>query len=203
MNTNEINAMKNELNALKEKAKNLEMMITKAEKTAEPVFNRLEKGEVYYTILTTTGGLTVYPKRDTGETSIAGKRYLNNNYFYTEDRGEEVVFKLNFMLRLERLHDIYCPNYVPNWSDINEKKYGVYYSEANKEYVYAAYTDSSLVTVYFPTPEIAKRVCEILTEKRKEDDKHQEDKIAFEKRREQHLKQISQNHSDYKRRVSA
>ena len=114
-----------------------------------------------------------------------------------------MVFKLNFMLKLERLHDIYCPNYVPNWSDTNEKKYGVYYSETNKEYVYAAYTDSSLITVYFPPPEIAKRVCDILTEKRKEDDKYQEDKIAFEKQREQRLKQISLNHSAYKLRAPA
>ena len=66
MNINDINAMKKELNELKEKANNLETMITEAEKTAEPVFNRIEKGEVYYTILTTTGGLTVYPNRENG-----------------------------------------------------------------------------------------------------------------------------------------
>lgn len=43
MNMNEINVMKNELNALKEKAENLEAMITEAEKKAFPSFCRVKK----------------------------------------------------------------------------------------------------------------------------------------------------------------
>lgn len=52
MNMNEINAMKTELNALKEKADNLEAMIAEAEKAAEPAFGRVENRGVYYTLFT-------------------------------------------------------------------------------------------------------------------------------------------------------
>ena len=51
--------------------------------------------------------------------------FENNNYFHTKKRAEEVADKINFLLKLERLHDTYCPDYVPDWQD-NARKYYVF-----------------------------------------------------------------------------
>lgn len=65
MSINEINTMKNELNALREKADNLEAMITKIEKTAEPVFERVRDGDEYWCIgRTDDGRFTPFIEKD-------------------------------------------------------------------------------------------------------------------------------------------
>ncbi len=165
MNMNEINAMKNELNALKEKAENLEAMITEAEKKAFPSFCRVKKGSKYTTIFTNQGDFKVQAECDTGTNDrTAGSRFIRNNYFHSQIRAEETARQLRYILRLARLKDTFCPEYTPNLKDRNEPKYGVYWSEKDKEYKYTIYTEFDPAKTYFPTAETAKEVCRILTQ---------------------------------------
>lgn len=88
----------------------------------------------------------------------------NNNYFKTVQRAEEVADKINVLLKLERLHDIYCPDYKPDWKRADHKHY-VIRDEQRKKFICASAIKWSKVTcVFFPTREIAQKVCNILNE---------------------------------------
>lgn len=130
---------------------------------SEPKFERVDKGENYYYIgiLNSDGTITTskcWEEFQCGD----NERFKNNNYFKTVQRAEEIADKINFLLRLERLHDTFCPDYVPDWND-NEYKYCVFYDNTDKRYrgilvVAAEYKTN----VYFATAEIAQKVCDIL-----------------------------------------
>lgn len=93
--------------------------------------------------------------------------FENNNYFHTKKRAEEVADKINFLLKLERFHDIYCPNYKPDWSNDKDYKHYIYYDEKAKKWTFDVVTKYHLVVcVYFPTSEIAQKVCDILNKER-------------------------------------
>lgn len=59
-------------------------------------------------------------------------RFNQNNCFKTEERTKEVIDKINLLLKLERLHDIYCPNYKPNWGCDFVKHYVCYDTSEEK-----------------------------------------------------------------------
>lgn len=67
------------------------------------------------------------------------------------------------MLKLERLHDLYCPDYKPDWNDYEDKHY-VYYDERNKMWVQDSVTSLNVAPVYFPTEEIAGEIRTYLNE---------------------------------------
>lgn len=155
--------MKQELDKLSERVKQLETELKKAE--SEPKFERAAKGEIYFSI---TGELGVIRSIESGY-SVDNNKYNANNYFRTEEHAQEVCDKIKLLLKLERLHDVFCPDYSPNWEeDNNTRKYYVYYDNANGVYyidwgINAIYPS----TVYFPTEEIALRVCHLLNEELK------------------------------------
>ena len=65
-------------------------------------------------------------------------------------------------MKLERLHDTFCPDYVPDWSD-NKSKFYVFYNHRDKCYD----IDTKIFVecesnVFFPSGEIARKVCDIL-----------------------------------------
>lgn len=137
-----------------------EIEIPKVEE--EPEFKRVGNGQEYYCIgkFNTARFGAVY----TLETDhfLDKASFENNNYFHTRKRAEEVADKINLLLKLERLHDTYCPDYVPDWQD-NARKYYVFYGTKDSTY----YVGGCLVAdrkpcVYFPTTEIAQKVCDIL-----------------------------------------
>lgn len=131
----------------------------------KPKFKRVEKGEIYFTI---TGELNVIQSIEGGY-SIDDNKYNVNNYFHTEERAQKVVDKINFLLRLERLHDTFCPDYAPDWDNYNEGKATVFYHHSKKQYVVQAYSFMKIPTgVYFPTSEIAQKVCDILNKELEE-----------------------------------
>ena len=140
--------LKQELETLKNKCKELEDKIKQAKQDDEPRFERRE-GELYYWVSTNNG-----KAERVASTDNAGRYdkpwYDNNNYFHTAERAQEVADKINFLLKLERYHDTFCPDYVPNWNNSRERKFAVYYDMRHR------------TTVYFPTEEIAKKVCDIL-----------------------------------------
>ena len=102
-------------------------------------------------------------------------RYLTNNYFRTELEAEAILYKIKFLLKLQRLHNIYCPDYEPDWITHKGLKYYVTYDTKNKEYVPATMEPDNYYfaipnTVYFPDLETTKKVCAKLNERLKENE---------------------------------
>lgn len=133
----------------------------------EPELKRVGNGQEYYYI--TRHNAAGFGAACTAELGYHFDKILfeNNNYFHTKERAEEVADKINFLLKLERLYDTYCPDYVPDWQD-NARKYYVFYGTKDSTY----YVGGCLVAdrkpcVYFPTTEIAQKVCDILNGKTK------------------------------------
>lgn len=132
-------------------------------KSKEPVFERVKKGKNYYSIETGATGKIEAHWRAECNTSYDIKYFKNNNYFHTEERAEEVADKINFFLKLERLHDTFCPDYKPNWNNQGESKFYTFYSVPNKKYQYnVCFCASHCPNIYFNSEETAKKVCEIL-----------------------------------------
>lgn len=131
-------------------------------KSKEPVFERVKKDKNYYLLGDFCGEIIAHPIPDDGS-EIHKKRFENNNYFHTEERAEEVADKINFLLKLERLHDIYCPDYKPNWNNEWESKFYIFYNIPYKKYQYSiSYWTPYCSNIYFNSEEIAEKVCEIL-----------------------------------------
>lgn len=154
--------------ALAEEAK-YEELIRQIKEKEEPKFER-RVDESYYAVETNNGKARRYNLIDN---SVAdGWRYKNNNYFYTEERAQEVADKINFLLKLERLHDTYCSDYVPDWFDAETAKWYVFFNNSTEGYdaVCVSWWAQTKTNVYFPTEEIAQKVCDILNKEREENE---------------------------------
>ncbi len=131
-------------------------------KQEEPKYERVAVDEPYYYI--SLYNVLVVENEIENRVPFDNDIFESNNYFYTKKRAEEVVEKIKMLLKLERLHDIYCPDYVPNWDSNDEKKYYVYYNNTNADelynFVYSYKRKRN--DVCFPTEEIAQKVCDIL-----------------------------------------
>lgn len=127
----------------------------------EPRFERLSHGEPYYYIYGNNMKVAV-ASDDSDYTSAVC--YMHNNYFHTKKRAQEVADKIKLLLKLERLHDIYCPDYKPDdWGTDSLKKYYVCYSPSKAKWrPYNARTIEDAFQVYFPTGEITQKICDIL-----------------------------------------
>lgn len=133
----------------------------------EPKFERVKSHEIYSCIIINSCGASVVSDKDFG--TGADLRYFeNNNYFHTRERAQEVANKINFLLKLERLHDTFCSDYMPDWND-GENKYFVFYDNTCKRYAFNAVAVVEYEPgVYFPTGKIAKKVCDILNAEQEE-----------------------------------
>lgn len=125
------------------------------------VFKRVEKGLHYYCVGVNELGVTVEPHID-NRLIFSDVMFKNNNYFRTKERAEEVADKINFLLKLERLHDTYCPDYKPDWSDVSNAKWRVAFDHEKKKYVLCWDWAVDCKTVYFDSEETAKKVYETL-----------------------------------------
>ena len=159
-----IESCKNVIKANENEIKKLE-----AEKE-EPTFERVEKGLRYYCVEVNELGVTVEPHID-NRLIFSDAMFKNNNYFLTKERAEEVADKINFLLKLERLHDIYCSDYEPDWNDRIKAKWNVVFDYDEKEYVsYWNTVVDSHTTVYFDSKKTADKVCEILNKEFENED---------------------------------
>lgn len=134
------------------------------EQTNKPEFERVPKNEEYFMVDFANGKAIADNIREAYD-DVDDARYNNNNYFKTAERAEEVTDKINFLLQLERLHDTFCSDYVPdwNWNSIDQSKYYVLYSNRRKMFVFdTTYSVENKCMVYFPSEEIAQKVCDIL-----------------------------------------
>ena len=131
---------------------------------SEPKFERVDS---FYYLDVINGAFGVGMDEDQNS-SIDDNWYNHNNYFHTKKRAREVADKINLLLKLERLHDTFCPDYVPDWDDFNAFKFSVIYNPAEKKW-YQTITKVIGTCTYFPTREIAQKVCDILNAERNED----------------------------------
>lgn len=84
------------------------------------------------------------------------------NCFRTKERAEQVAEKIRLLLRLEQLHDMLCPDYVPDWNSKEEKLCLFYnrwagYWQGKKVWAFEEYP-----TAYFDTEENLIKAMEIL-----------------------------------------
>ena len=139
---------------------------------SEPKFERVKKNENYYYLEfgSALGSTTIYSDADTGH-NIDKNRFDNNNYFHTKERAQEVADKINLLLKLERLHDVFCPDFNLGLRDgLDVEKYYVYYNFVHEQWMSSCMIHaSSVVQVYFSTKEIARKVCDILNAELKEE----------------------------------
>ena len=90
------------------------------------------------------------------------KRFDVGNCFLTKERAEEVAKKIRMLLKLEQYHDMFCPDYVPDWSS-DDTKYVVCYDEGEKQWgCDMIFFTIDVAQVYFDSKETAKKVCDLL-----------------------------------------
>lgn len=127
-------------------------------KQEEPKPWKPERGEKYFAI---ENGVDVF-QYTYCEDGIDESKILSGNYFPTEERAEQVAEKMRLLLRLEQLHDMLCPDYVPDWNS-KEKKLCLFYNrwagywQGKKVWAFEEYP-----TAYFDTEENLIKAMEIL-----------------------------------------
>lgn len=84
------------------------------------------------------------------------------NCFRTGERAEQVAKKMRLLLRLEQLHDMLCPDYVPDWENYGQK-FIVYFNHAeNRWHIGFSNAFELRCATYFDTEENAEKAAEIL-----------------------------------------
>lgn len=93
----------------------------------------------------------------------------SNNCFRTKERADEVAKKIQMLLKLERYHDMFCPDYVPDWEDGNQHKYCVCYGMLGGRWHYNEINFlRDAAQVYFDSEETAQKVRDLLNQEEKE-----------------------------------
>ena len=143
------------------KANEKEIKKLEAEKE-RPAFERVE-GKKYY-IVTAGSYSGIFVKEYIEEYMRFDKlNFENNNYFLTKERAEEVADKIKFLLKLERLHDTFCPDYKPDWDNDCMRKFYVLFDNGNGKYISNdVYSVGNGTTVYFDSRETAEKVLDVL-----------------------------------------
>ncbi len=97
-------------------------------------------------------------------------RYNTGNCFFTKERAEQVAEKIKMLLKLEQYHDVFCPDYVPDWSN-NMRKHYAFYNKYKKKWDFDWVASLKGITlVYFDSEETAQKVCDLLN---REDDENE------------------------------
>ena len=158
----QLDKMKDDILHMKNKISEYEHMISVIKTQNDAKFERAKKLEGYFMISFADGKARADMSCECYD-ELDNSRFDNNNYFKTRERTQEVAEKINFLLKLERLHDTFCPN-----------EGGRYYITQNTEsgrYCYGYIRDIPLAfptSVMFPSEEIALKVCNILNEELEE-----------------------------------
>ena len=88
------------------------------------------------------------------------------NCFPTKERADQVAKKMRLLLRLEQLHDMLCPDYVPDWGKCGQK-FLVYFNHAENQWTIGAHNAFEMrCETYFDTNENAKKAAEILNKEK-------------------------------------
>lgn len=89
------------------------------------------------------------------------------NYFRTEERAEQVAEKMRLLLRLEQLHDMLCPDYVPDWKDI-ELKFVITFNHALGKFLPVFKIETEYNTCVYFSEDAAIKAAEILNKEMRE-----------------------------------
>lgn len=91
------------------------------------------------------------------------------NCFPTKERAEQVAKKMRLLLRLEQLHDMLCPDYVPDFGS-GEATYFLYYDYSSSHWAAEGWYDCNCRVngPYFDTLENAEKAAEILNKEMRE-----------------------------------
>ena len=91
--------------------------------------------------------------------------YDNWNYYLSEESSERFLSAVEELKVLQHYHEMYCPNYIPNWNDEDEVKWYVFFNKALDRYQYSYDTyDFRLNEIYFDSEETVRKVCDRLNE---------------------------------------
>ena len=165
----EIADYKKELQQLEDEIKFLKLYEEK--KKSYEDYPRVGKDETYYSVaILGKGNPRSVERQDKHKdepdfTTDDAYSYKHNNYFKSEIEADKMVNAIKFLFKLQRFYDIYCPNYKPDWYDNTEHKYAINFDHNLGYYVYFyVVTGENPINVYFPTEEIAKKICNTLNE---------------------------------------
>ena len=125
----------------------------------EEAFKRTE----HYYFLNIDGDGDFYIDEDND--GITTDYYDNWNYFLSEESSERFLSAVEELKVLQHYHEMYCPNYIPNWNDEDEVKWYVFFNKALDRYQYSYDTyDFRLNEIYFDSEETVRKVCDKLNE---------------------------------------
>lgn len=96
------------------------------------------------------------------------RNFRIGNCFPTSKRSEQVAEKMRLLLRLEQLHDMLCPDYVPDWEKEKDKFCLCYHHEGKQWSVESWLFFESQGFVWFDTFENAEKAAEILNKEMRE-----------------------------------
>lgn len=122
-------------------------------------------GEAYFTIENAVDVVRyIYIGDDIDESCI-----LSGDYFPTRERAEQVAKKIRLLLQLEQLHDMLCPDYVPDFGS-GEATYCLYYDYSSSHWAAEGWYDCNCRVngPYFDTLENAEKAAEILNKELEE-----------------------------------
>lgn len=158
-----MNDIEKKLEALKaEFLGKLEALQREAEmqkKQEEPKPWKPERGEEYFAVEDVADVVPYTYCED----SIDEYNIQLGNCFRTKERAEQVAKKIRLLLRLEQLHDMLCPDYVPDYEDDDEVKYHVYFNHLQGKYNISCSTSrENPCMVAFDTKENIEKAAEIL-----------------------------------------
>ncbi|MEE1535717.1 MAG: hypothetical protein UGF38_00035 [Ruminococcus sp.] len=122
-----------------------------------------EVGEKYFVAVEDGADVVQYCEDSIDEFNI---RF--GNCFRTKERAEQVARKMRLLLRLEQLHDMLCPDYVPDWEDDRLKFYVYFDHEQGNLNITASSFCDALSLVAFETRENAEKAAEILNKETRE-----------------------------------
>ena len=162
-----MNDIEKKMEALKadflEKLEALEKEAEMQKKQEEPKPWKPEVGEKYFVAVEDGADVVQYCEDSIDEFNI---RF--GNCFRTKERAEQVARKMRLLLRLEQLHDMLCPDYVPDWEDDRLKFYVYFDHEQGNLNITASSFCDALSLVAFETRENAEKAAEILNKETRE-----------------------------------
>lgn len=163
-----MNDIEKKLEALKaEFLGKLEALRKEAEaqkKQEEPKPWKPERGEEYFAVEDVADVVPYTYCED----SIDEYNIQLGNCFRTKERAEQVTKKMRLLLRLEQLHDILCPDYVPDWNNDGELKFCLAHHCDDDCWFVDYFSVTQYPTVYFDTEENAEKAAEILNKELEE-----------------------------------
>ena len=125
----------------------------------EEAFKRTE----HYYFLNVDGDGDFYI--DENDDGITTDYYDNWNYYLSEESSERFLSAVEELKVLQHYHEMYCPNYIPNWNDEDEVKWYVFFNKALGRYQYSYDTyNFRLNEIYFDSEETVRKVCYKLNE---------------------------------------